>query len=1067
MPVLERILKAVYLQAKVNPELVLDLEFSASEFDDRVNWNSLYFDGEIKSSIGFGFSIIDDGFLNMEMYGGGTIEPEFCLIPELEWKQMTGSYFVGTKISAFYMYELEDEYEWPHETIKGPAYYECGGTDRGTDDLELESIDIDAINNGQLPYWKVEHPDYGDEPYAEFLGQNLELNTKRGGDLTREIIEDSILVSNLYKNASPVIASMGNNSMIVWVHDDLDLGDTQSKELLFSINDSQGWSIPTQLTNNLKVDHSPEIKFINENLALIVWEQINDSEISDDSTLTPEIAKKSEILYSFFDFQSNGWTEPSYLTENTSLDARSKIRIGDDGTIMVFWVQNPNGELMGSIEYPSRIMAASWNGNGWVSNAVTELDLAGVLSFDAEISLFNDATVVYSTDQTGDLSTLDTVELFYVNWDGFNWSSPTQITNNFVIDDNPYILHRSNGEKWLLWNEGGKLMLLKNDWTEEPVTTKVSSDDTSMSSFKVSEDDFGNLFLIWQDYSQEGSDLFASIYDALTETWKIQDRLTSNIGVEKQFNITFNADNSISIIYAFDNVNVVEKEISGQIYSNVVEYQSTDLHLLQYTPDSDLTISELCLPYRPNPEPGETVLIRADIVNSGDWAVENPSIAFYDGDPANGGLLIDTYNHVGFVSAGETISAEIQWTIPEETSTSKTIYAIVDPNDLVLESDETNNQLILTTILPDLIVSSASSNYYDQHTVVPAAVIYNNGKLAAENVLVEFREGAVDGTVIYSEVIPIIEKEGFVAVSTEISVEGWEKGAYEYYVTIDSGDSILEVDEENNTDNYIIEVLPDLVIYAGDISATLSETGGPVEVTIRNWGTSDATNIMVSLYEGPDIDLTRTPIYTWNAASLSVDEIVTLSTTIDYLPDHLFAVIDPDNVIEELEEKNNVGYEELPVIHGLPVSVLGSSDPNLADIIAVQSEFDLDSGQFSNAVQAPLFDASVLTDTDGLCDISTLIEFTDMQGKIVLVEESSACEYDVQVNHAASLGAVAVLIYNTPSGGNLREIMTGPEVLIPAAYLANQDGLDLIPVSGQEVVIPSSANAITILDPYP
>jgi hypothetical protein len=576
-----------------------------------------------------------------------------------------------------------------------------------------------------------------------------------------------------------------------------------------------------------------------------------------------------------------------------------------------------------------------------------------------------------------------------------------------------------------------------------------------------------NLVLVWQATWEDGSDLFYSLYDSRTNSWLLEEQLTQSENVEKQISVRFDGSGQLMIAYALDNVTPETIISEGVTINNVMQYQSTDLHVLHYTPDSDLTVENLALPYRPNPEPGETVLLRASIVNSGDWSIENPTISFFDGDPSAGGVLIDTYTHAGFITAGERIEVDVEWPVPAVVSAPKTIFAVVDPDGLIDERDETNNQATLTTIMPDLKVSSVSSYYYDQETVVPLAVIYNNGKLNAENVLVEFREGAVDGPVIYSEVIPLIEKEDMVAVSTELSVAGWASGTYKYYVTIDSADSILEFDEENNTGVFTLSILPDLVIYAGDISTSIvDETGGSVDVTVRNWGTTGATNVEVSLYEGPDIDLSRTPLHTWTVPSLAVDEVLTLSTTVDHVPNHLFAVIDPSNAVEELDEDNNVGYEQLPVVHGLPVSVAGSSDPNLADIIALESEFDSNTGVFSYAVQAMLFDASILTDTNGLCDISTLIDYTEMQGKIVLVEKSAACDYDVQVNNAASMGAVAVLVYNTSSASDLREVMTGAEVFIPAASLAHQDGLDLLPLAGQEVAIPSDTGAITILDPY-
>jgi hypothetical protein len=54
-----------------------------------------------------------------------------------------------------------------------------------------------------------------------------------------------------------------------------------------------------------------------------------------------------------------------------------------------------------------------------------------------------------------------------------------------------------------------------------------------------------------------------------------------------------------------------------------------------------------------------------------------------------------------------------------------------------------------------------------------------------------------------------------------------------------------------------------------------------------------------------------------------------------------------------------------------------------------------------------------------------------------------------------TLGAVAALTYSNLDGGNVREVMTGSIVSIPAGFLARQDGLDLLPFHNQPVLIAS------------
>ena len=95
-----------------------------------------------------------------------------------------------------------------------------------------------------------------------------------------------------------------------------------------------------------------------------------------------------------------------------------------------------------------------------------------------------------------------------------------------------------------------------------------------------------------------------------------------------------------------------------------------------------------------------------------------------------------------------------------------------------------------------------------------------------------------------------------------------------------------------------------------------------------------------------------------------------------------------------------------------------------------------------------------------------LIDFTDLDGRIALIEKTSICAYDVQVNNAGSLGAVGALIFNDEIGEKIRETMTGGPVTIPAGFLPRQDGLDLSPYHYQLIRIAPEDEAVTIFDPY-
>jgi hypothetical protein len=696
----------------------------------------------------------------------------------------------------------------------------------------------------------------------------------------------------------------------MWIHDDLALGDAQSKELMASYWHAGSWSTPVQVTDNEMVDFNPQLAFIDDTHVMAVWHQVNDSTIPADATLDPAISKKVELVYAIYDVTTELWTAPQYLTSNESVDHRMSLEVGSDGTIMAFWMRNADGYLFGTPSTPDDLVTATWNGVSWTEQIIAT-NVFGVVSYDAAVHSATQSGVVFSQDIDGDLADMSDVEIVFTLWDGNTWSTFSTLTVNTEEDKSPYMHYTSTGEKRLVWMIEDSLQMLGDDWAVSPVITSADKSEFIVNDFISVIDQNDNIALIWQGTSAEGSDILYAIYDQTTQTWQTEAQLTNSVGVEKQISVGFDNAGQLMLAYALDHYEEGSVEGDGTVINNVMLYQSTDLHVTHYTPDSDLTVDNLQLPYRPNPEPGETVTVTAELINSGDWPVDSPTLSIYAGDPQAGGTLIDTYTFSGYFVAGQVEEVEISWLLPETATDTITLFAVVDEADLVTERDETNNVDTVQVLLPDPGVSSVKTYYYDQYKVVPLAVIRNYGKLDTTNILVEFHQDTIDGTVIYSEVIPSLAPEEMVAISTEIDTTGWAEGYHTYYVTVDSADVIVESDEENNAEEFIINIAPDLVIYTGDITASLDVDGGTVDVRVHNWGTYDATNVTLRLYEGPDIDLTRAPLFEWTIPSLAVDADLTLSTTLDFLPDNLFAVIDPDELIAEIDESNNIGFIEI------------------------------------------------------------------------------------------------------------------------------------------------------------
>lgn len=107
------------------------------------------------------------------------------------------------------------------------------------------------------------------------------------------------------------------------------------------------------------------------------------------------------------------------------------------------------------------------------------------------------------------------------------------------------------------------------------------------------------------------------------------------------------------------------------------------------------------------------------------------SVAFYRGDPAAGGTLIGTKQTSRALAPGESEDVSVTWSNPPIGVHS--IFAVVDPSNLVAESDETNNKTAALVplgvgpfpLVDDLITRQKDRGVDLTWSAIPGAVSYN------------------------------------------------------------------------------------------------------------------------------------------------------------------------------------------------------------------------------------------------------------------------------------------------------------------------------------------------------
>ncbi|MDX1997340.1 MAG: CARDB domain-containing protein, partial [Thermoanaerobaculia bacterium] len=237
----------------------------------------------------------------------------------------------------------------------------------------------------------------------------------------------------------------------------------------------------------------------------------------------------------------------------------------------------------------------------------------------------------------------------------------------------------------------------------------------------------------------------------------------------------------------------------------------------------NLTVSFRDLVFNPTPGlEGSPETISILLRNTGAMAVTNATLAFYDGDPGQGGVSIDR-QVVPQLDAGASIT--LSYTYPEvPDARDRLIFVVADPDEVLVEADETDNRAfesLAVLSLPDLTSSSAGLELEPRfprpgQEVSLTVNLANLGEQAAQNLAVRVYDGepTAGGTpVAPDQVLPTVAGLGPGRVTFTWTFAG--SGAARPLVAVLDPDGTVREGNENNN-----RAALDVVVQDGDFFVT-------------------------------------------------------------------------------------------------------------------------------------------------------------------------------------------------------------------------------------------------------
>lgn len=755
-------------------------------------------------------------------------------------------------------------------------------------------------------------------PFQPWLDKAEGVAMRGGGNWD---VEETQVQTNVFPSMKPQLAWDADQAVIVYAYDDASLPDHQNTEIRALHQDGTNW-VEKTITDDTELDSLPTVVTMPSGDLIAAWCRTVNVLVSD----TPaQRYEKCEIAFSKFDRLTGVWSTPSLVTSDTQLDINPRLVVGANGQVYLTWLKCPDGVFPVAWDVPSiphtDFMTATWNGSTFVPTGqpVARVDTVDRVAF--AVSETGTALAVWSKDKDDDPQTRDDA-LYWATNSGAGWSSPLLVSGEALPQVSPAVAYVGSARFALFYGRLGapnpdqpdhKAALIKvtnltgGVWAA-PIQVAVTN---TAGNLDVLATPSGKVNAIWTTSSEKNADVWTTLYDPVFGAYSDPIRLTDDAARETQLALAWDATGDPSAAYLKVNYDQQIRTISsgGNTYEVLANVPiSSDLYLLAHRPRPDLTVSSFELSPS-NAGPGEAVELQANVGNLRGKGATGVKVAFYDGDPDAGGVVIGTVDATpSSMPGGTTAAATLSWTVPTG-GFAHTLYAKVDPLLAIVETDETNNVASRKLAALDFAALSPAPKLYLPDGKVALTLSFENRSSVASYSSVDWQlwEGEPGtGTLLTSGQSPSAVPGGQATIEYTWDPGPRSDGDYPLTFVVDPNQLLPDGDRTDDKAEGLIALRPDIVVNPYDAEVVPGSNGtNTVSVTIMNLGWSGATNIPIKVLDGPPGS--GSVLGSQTIGSMNRGETARPSITIGAIPTTgvVWITADPDGTITEVRKDNN------------------------------------------------------------------------------------------------------------------------------------------------------------------
>ena len=634
---------------------------------------------------------------------------------------------------------------------------------------------------------------------------------------------DLPIVENVFPSSDPALAGYGQELMLLYVKDNGSPEELQFADIAFTRFDGADWTTPASIAPDTRAEFNSQVRFDGNGDAIAVWERVRDLDFTEVDIAA--MAAQMEIVWSRWDRNTGTWTTPEPLTDNAYLDYSPRL-CGPmaDGNLLLAWSRNTANLLMGEgapgAPENSRILWAEWDAlaKNWSAPAVLADNLAYELSETLE-GAGNRAVFAWTKDEDGNTDDSSDQEIYYCEWTSGTWGPPTRFTSDAHSDRDVRAAVSSSGDVYLTWRRGESLVMDRN-FAGAPEEVRPDSASAGFSDYALALGPSGNLVLIWQETSEDGSDAYCRVYDPASQTWCKDERLFADSSLERSFSPVWDIAGNLTLAYNKVEIAKVTKTVTLEggenvTIPNVPEPGRADLAVFKRAlvkdvailPDAFSVDGDNCLH-------NGIMTLSATVENQGDLAVQDLRIAFYDGDPNQGGTEIGTATIDGWMEGHSETAVSVDWTAPQPP-VDLTLYVVADPDNAVAEFSEFNNMASAPIGGTDLAVAYLSSTVSADGAVRVYAKVQNVGTVFTSGTGVSVRKAGTDVDIV-SAAIPDLAPGQLAQAALDIPSIVTVEGDSLYSLVLNDPALADDVDEWNNSVTFAVTYVAPSTGIAGD-----------------------------------------------------------------------------------------------------------------------------------------------------------------------------------------------------------------------------------------------------------